>query len=179
MPFANVCPVKRSHAAAVAALVVLAVPALAGCFNGLAATTTVQASQNSGNGVEANVGPLHVDGTTLVMADDAPNATLTMRVSNTGVEDDTLVAATINGAPAYITAGAGTVPAGSSVSFGFESDAWVNAYGLDVPVSTYVPVRLVFEKAGPLDLSVLTVPRAGYYVDVAPNPPTNPSPAAS
>ncbi len=172
-------PVKRSHAAAAVALVVLSVPALAGCFNGAAATTTVQATQNSGNGVAANVGPLHVDGTTLVVADEAPNATLTARISNTGVEDDTLVSATINGSSAYVTPGASTIPAGSSVSFGFNSEAWINIYGLDVPMSSYVPVQLVFEKAGPVDMRVLTVPRAGYYADVAPNPATAPSPAAS
>jgi hypothetical protein len=74
--------------------------------------------------------------------------------------------------PAYITPGAGVIPPGGSVSFGYASEAWINAYGLDVPVSTYVPVQLTFEKAGPIDLSLLTVPRAGYYADVAPNPPT-------
>lgn len=170
---------KRSHAAAAAALVLLSVPALAGCFNGQAATTTVQATQNSGNGVVADVGPLRVDGATLVVADEAPNATLTARVTNTGVEDDTLVYATINGSAAYVTPGASTIPAGGAVSFGFDSDAWINVYGLDAPVSSYVPVQLVFEKAGPVDMSVLTVPRAGYYADVAPNPPTAPDAAAS
>ncbi len=165
---------KRSHVAAVAALVVLAVPALTGCFSGKEATTNMQATMNSGDGVTAEAGPLRIDGAVLVRADDAPNATLTTRIANTGVEPDTLIAATVNGAPAYITPNAGEIPAGSAVSFGYQSEAWINAYGLDVPVSTYVPVTLTFEKAGPVDLSVLTVPRAGYYADVAVTPPTAP-----
>ena len=46
-------------------------------------------------------------------------------------------------------------------------------YDLDVPVSTYVPVELGFEKAGLVKLSLLTVPPTGYYEGIAPNPPTN------
>lgn len=172
-------PVKRSHVVAAAALVVLAVPSLTACFNGQAATTTVQATKHSGNGAKANIGALHIDGAVLVMADALPNATLTTRISNTGPEPDTLVGVTVNGVPAYVTPGAETIPANGSVSFGYESEAWINAYGLTVPVSTYVPVTFTFEKAGPVDMSLLTVPRAGYYADVAANPPTNPSPAAS
>ena len=169
---------KRTHVAAAAALVVLAVPTLTACFNGPAATTTVQATKVSGNGAKANVGALHVDGAVVVVEDAAPNATVTMRIANMGA-DDTLVGATVNGAPAYITNGAIAIPANNAVSIGYQSDVWVNAYGLDVPMSSYVPVTLTFEKAGPVDLSLLTVPRAGYYADVAPNPPTDPSPAPS
>jgi len=164
--------VNRTHAAAVAALVVLAVPALSGCFSGMAATTNMQATMNSGDGTKAAVGPLNIDAAVLVMADGAPNATLTTRVSNTGPEPDTLLGVTVNGAPAYLTPGAGAIAPGGAVSFGFESDAWINAYDLVVPTSSYVPVTLTFEKAGPVDMSVLTVPSAGYYAGITPNPPT-------
>lgn len=163
---------KRTHVAALAALVVLAVPTLSGCFSGSEATTNMQATMNSGNGVTADVGPLRIDGATIVMADATPNGTLTARVTNVGAEPDTLVSATINGAPAYITPDGGAIAPGTATSFGYQSQVWINAYGLDVPISSYVPVTLTFEKAGPVDLSVLTVPRAGYYTDVAPNPPT-------
>lgn len=166
---------KRIHLAATAALVVLAVPALTGCFNGPGATTTMQATMNSGNGVEATQGAINVDGATLVLGPEGSGtATLTTRITNAGLEPDALTYASINGIPAYVTDGVGELLPGGSISFGFESEAWINSYDLDVPASTYVPVELGFEKAGLVSISVLTVPAAGYYEGIAPNPATNP-----
>lgn len=166
---------KRSHLAAVAALAMLVVPATTGCFNGQAATTTVQASKNSGNGVQATQGAIHIDAATVVLGPEgSTSGTLTMRIVNTGAEPDALTYATINGSPAYITEGAGDLAPGSSVSFGYESEAWVNVYDLDVEASAYVPVELGFEKAGLVSISVLTVPPVGYYEGIAPQPPTAP-----
>ena len=65
------CPVKRTHVAAAAALVVLAVPTLTACFNGPAATTTVQATKVSGNGAKAALGGLRHP---LKMPPDRPGA---------------------------------------------------------------------------------------------------------
>jgi hypothetical protein len=171
--------VKRIHVAAATALVILAVPALTGCFNGLAATTTVQATMNSGNGVEAAQGPINIEAAILVLGPEGSGtATLTTRLTNAGLEPDALTFVSINGIPAYITEGAGELLPGGSISFGFESDAWINSYDLDVPASTYVPVEIGFEKAGLASLSVLTVPATGYYEGIAPNPPTNPNAAS-
>lgn len=166
---------KRIHAAAAAALIVLAVPALTGCFNGKAATTTTQATMNTGNGVEATQGSINIDGAVLVLGPEgSATATLTTRIINAGLEPDALTYVSINGIPAYVTEGAGELLPGASVSFGYESEAWINSYDLDVPVSTYVPVELGFEKAGLVRLSLLTVPPTGYYAGIAPNPPANP-----
>lgn len=171
---------KRIHVAAATALVILAVPALTGCFNGKAATTSVQATMNSGNGVEATQGAINIDAATLVLGPEGSStATLTTRLTNAGLDPDALTYVSINGIPAYITEGAGDLPPGAAISFGFESDAWINSYDLDVPASTYVPVEIGFEKAGLVKLSILTVPAAGYYEGIAPNPPTNPIAAAS
>ncbi len=135
--------VKRTHLAAVAALVVLAVPALTGCFSGQDATTNMQATMNSGNGVDAQAGPVHVENATLVLGPEGSSSvTLLTRLVNTGATPDTLVFASINGVPATITEGAGELAPGASVSFGFESESWINAYGFDAPASTYVPVQL-------------------------------------
>lgn len=170
---------KRIQAAAAAALVVLAVPALTGCFNGQGATTTMQASMNSGNGVEATQGAINIDGAVLVLGPDGtPTATLTTRIVNAGPEADALTYVSINGVPAYVTEGAGELLPGASLSFGYESESWINSYDLDVPASSYVPVELGFEKAGLVRLSVLTVPPTGYYEGIAPNPPTNPAAAS-
>lgn len=172
--------VKRTHVAAVAALLLLASPALTGCFSGPGATTYMQATMNSGNGVDAVAGPIHVENATLVRGPEgSKSVTLTTRIVNTGPEGDVLVGATINGTPATITAGADQLPGGSSVSFGFESDAWINAYDQDIASSSYAPVELAFQNAGIVSMSVLTVPPVGYYEGIAPNPPTADGAAAS
>lgn len=171
-------PVKRIHVAAVAALVLLS-PALAGCFNGLGATTTMQATMNSGNGVAAQAGAIHIENATLVLGPEGSrSATLTTRIVNTGPVADRLVYATIDGAPADITAGGTDLAPGASISFGFDSEHWINAYGIDVATSVYVPVELGFAEAGLVSMSVLSVPPVGYYEGIAPNPPTAAVPAS-
>jgi hypothetical protein len=169
--------VKRTHVAALVALTLVAAPALTGCFNGLKATTTSQATMNSGNGVEATQGDIQIEGTTLVMGPEGSGtATLVVRLINTGLETDRLTYATINGAPATIiqptatTGEPGELAPGTALSYGYESDGRIDATALDVPVSTYVPVELGFEKAGLATLSVLTVPPTGYYAGITPAP---------
>jgi len=174
-------PVKRIHVAAVAALVLLASPVLTGCFSGKGATTNMQATMNSGNGVSAQAGEIKVENATLVMGPEGSNAaTLTSRIVNTGPAADRLVYATVNGVPADITGGGVDLNPGASVSFGFDSDTWINAYAFEAATSTYVPVQLGFADAGLVSMSVLTVPPVGYYEGIAPNPPQAPvAPSAS
>lgn len=168
---------KRTHVAALAALVLLAAPALTGCFNGPRATTTTQATMNSGNGVEAAQGAIQIDNATLVLGPEGSGtATLVVRLTNTGVDPDRLTYASINGAPATIlqpTGGAGEpgeMGPGVAVSYGFDSDGRIDAAGLDVAVSTYVPIELGFQNAGLAKLSVLAVPPTGYYEGITPAP---------
>ncbi len=177
--FASLAAVKRSHVAAAAALVLFVLPATTGCFSGQGATTTTQATMNSGNGVSATQGAIHIEGTTVVLGPDGSStATLLTRIVNAGVDPDRLTYATIDGIPAYITDGAGDLGPGASVSFGWESEAWINSYDLTAPAATYVPVQLGFEKAGLVTMSVLVVPPVGYYEGITPMPPTNPNGAA-
>ena len=177
--FASLAAVKRSHVAAAAALVLFVLPATTGCFSGQGATTTTQATMNSGNGVSATQGAIHIEGTTVVLGPDGSStATLLTRSVNAGVDPDRLTYATIDGIPAYITEGAGDLGPGASVSFGWESETWINSYDLTATAATYVPVQLGFEKAGLVTMSVLVVPPVGYYEGIAPMPPTNPNGAA-
>ncbi len=171
---------KRYNALVMAGLVVLASTLSTGCFSGKAATTNMQATMNSGNGVAAQAGEIHIENATLVQGPEgSKSATLTTRIVNAGPVGDRLVYATINGSPADITGGGIDLGPGASVSFGFESDQWINAYGLDVADSTYVPVQLGFADAGLVNISVLTVPPAGYYAGIAPNPAQAPLPASA
>jgi hypothetical protein len=169
--------VKRIHAALAAALVAVCTPALTGCFNGPDATTTAQATMNSGNGVNATAGAIHVENATLVQGPEGSgSATLVTRLVNTGQEPDALTYVTINGIPAYMTEGSGTLLPGGAVSFGFESESWINSYDFDAAAATYVPIQLGFEKAGLVDMSVLAVPPIGYYEGIVPTPATDPVP---
>lgn len=167
-PFAN--PRRRTGARILlAALVALT---LAGCFQGQRATTTMQAGMNSGNGTQLQVGSIRIENATLVLGPEgSKSATLLVRLINVGSEPDTLLGVTINGAPADVTSGTPTIPVNASVPFGFAADAWINTYEFDVPVSTYVPVSMSFLNSGIGDMQVLTVPAAGYYEGIAPNPP--------
>jgi hypothetical protein len=167
--------VKRTHAAALAALVVLATPALAGCFNGQQATTSTQATMNSGNSVEATQGAIQIDGTTVVLGPEGSGtATLVVRFTNTGVDPDRLTFATINGVQATIVQPTGSagepgeMGPGVAVAYGYDSDGRIDAAGVDLTVSTYVPVELGFQNAGLATLSVMVVPPTGYYEGITP-----------
>jgi hypothetical protein len=162
--------VKR--AAALLALALVAAPALTGCFNGPRATTTVQATQNTGNGVEATQGAIHIENLTVVLGPEGSGtATVLTRLTNTGPVPDRLTFASVDGKGATITGDSIELLPGASVSVGYASDVFINSYDF-AAVSTYVPVQLGFEEAGLLTVNVLTVPPAGIYAGIAPNPPT-------
>lgn len=164
---------KRAATLLVAVLV--SVPALAGCFNGPGATTTMQATMNTGNGVEVTLGALNVENLTVVLGPEGSgSATLITRITNTGAEPDRLTFASVDGVGALITGDTVELAPGASVSFGYEADRWINVYEFASAVSTYVPVQLGFEQAGLLTANVLTVPPTGIYAGIAPNPPSAP-----
>lgn len=181
--FATLTRVKRTPVV-LAGLAIVSSLALAGCFNGKASTTNMQATMNSGNGVQASAGPIRIENATLVAGPEgSKTGTLTMRLINTGAAPDELVYAVIDNGPAYVTPGSEVLAPNSSVSFGFDSQDWVNTYALTGAPATYVPVELGFKSAGLVKINVLVVPPTGYYDGIAPNPATRPaaapSPAAS
>lgn len=143
---------------------------LTGCFNGPGATTTMAASQPIGNGVNAALGDIRVDGVTLVAGPEgSQSATLIMRVTNSGREADNLLVAVVNGLPAAITGGAVGISPGDSLSFGYQSDLYVDSVPFTAPVGTFVPVALQFERSGIAELDVLVVPATGFYEGIAPS----------
>jgi len=171
--------VKRSHLAATLLLPV-AVLSLSACFNGQAATTTVQASMNSGNGVQAKQGDIRIENATVVRNAEEPGAaTLLVRLINVGLEADRLTYATIDGKQAQflsaddamdVASGIDIAP-GASIGFAYESDLYISVLeGFDAEVSTYVPLELGFANAGLAKMSVLTVPATGYYEGITARP---------
>lgn len=145
----------------------LLVPSTTGCYNGINAATNVQSTTAPGIGVQATIGTLSIDNATLVTG-PGTTGTLLMRIANFGPIGDTLVQAIINGQPAEIVGTSVEIPANDSVPFGWNSVHYVNTIALTVGPSTYVPVTLQFEKAGAIDLQILTVPPTGVYEGIAP-----------
>jgi len=173
-------PARRRGILLVCASLAL-VPLLAGCFNGPRATTMVQATQNSGNGMQASIGGIRIENATVVAGPQgSTTGTLIMSVFNDSREPDTLVGVTINGKPAYISGlaaqGSGVELApGAALTFGYQqSDSWVNTYDLAGLAGSYVPVVLQFQRSGNARLSTLIVPPVGIYQGIAPSPATRP-----
>lgn len=170
---------KRTHLAA-ALLLPAAVFSLSACFNGPGATTTMQATMNSGNGVQATQGDIRIENATVVLnAEEPGTATLLVRLINNGLEADRLTYATIDGKQtsflaaddAMDVASGFELTPGSSVGFAYDSDLYISVLeGFDAEVSTYVPVELGFATAGLAKMSVLTVPATGYYEGIVARP---------
>lgn len=156
-------------------LALLTAPLLSGCFSGFGATTTMQASMNSGNGTQAQVGGIRIEGATLVRgAEGSKTGTLIVTLVNTEAAPDRLIGVTIGGVPAYVTPGTGELVMNNALNYGYDGDAWINTYTLEAAPSSYVPVQMQFENAGTVDFTVLTVPATGIYEGIAPNPATAP-----
>lgn len=145
---------------------------LTGCFNGPNASTNMQSVQLTGNGVQVQAGDIRAENLTLVAGPDgSASATLIMRVTNQDLEADNLLAALVDGVPAFITGDVVELLPNQSVGFGYESDRWINSYEFDASTSTYVPVALQFERSGIVEANVLVVPPTGYYEGIEPVPP--------
>jgi hypothetical protein len=160
-------PVKlRSIYVAAAGLTLLSL-SLTGCYNGQQASTNVQATQPSGNGNTLRAGQMTVDNATVVQ-DEAGNATVLMRITNQGLESDTLMAAVVGEQPATITPGPVEIAPGESISFAWDATHFVNLPGLNATMSSYVPLGLQFAIAGITETDVLVVPPTGIYADIKP-----------
>ncbi len=157
-------------------------PLLGGCFQGQRATTTAQATMNSGDGVQVQVGNLKAQSLTLVLGAEPGTASLVGRFINVGPEierlrDVSIGDKTLGNGDVFVTAGLGQVLPGQSVGFGYDSDQAISVKGLDAAVSTYVPISISFEVNGTVATKVLTVPAVGMYEGITPSFP--PAPVAS
>ena len=140
---------------------------LTGCYNGQQASTNVQATQPSGNGNTLRAGEIVVDNATAVQ-DEAGNATVLMRITNQGLESDTLIAAVLGEQPATITPGQVEIGPGESISFAWDATNFVNLPGLNAAMSSYIPFGLQFAKAGITESDIMVVPPTGIYADITP-----------
>ncbi len=131
---------------------------------------------NAGNGIEQSIGDLDVENATIVLGPEGSNsATVLASIVDVAGKGDRLIGATINGKPAQIFANGALaqsldVKPNSSVQLGWGAPNYINTYELSVPISSYVPVELAFERNGILKMSLLTVAPVGQYEGIAPSP---------
>ncbi len=171
-------PLVRRSTIALSLLAIAAAPALSGCFNGIEATTTMQATMNTGDGTQTQIGDIKILNATLVMGDPGADAMLIGTIVNVGTTPDALNSIDVAGKP--VTPGPAFVEltAGSSVAFGYvNAEIKVPVSGLTAAPSTYVPVNFKFQNAGDTSIQVLTVPAVGQYAGVVPfTAPPEPAP---
>lgn len=162
-------PLARRSTIALSVLAIAAIPALSGCFSGIEATTSAQATMNTGNGAQAQAGDIKILNATIVTGATPADAMLIGTLVNTGVTADSLMGIDVDGKPATPAPAFPELTPGSSTPFGYESaQIKVPVTGLQGPVSTFVPVTFAFRDAGSVTLQVLTVPAVGYYAGIVP-----------
>jgi len=166
-------PFVRRSTIALSILAIVAVPALSGCWSGKAATTTMQATMNTGDGSQTQVGDIKIINATLVTGDPGADAMLIGSIVNVGITPDAVLRIEVDGKPVTPVPAFGELDAGSSVSFGTtDSEIKIPVSGLTAAQSSYVPVTFSFENAGIVTLEVLTVPSVGIYAGIVPLTPT-------
>lgn len=155
---------------ALVATVVAVTPLLAGCWQGLGASTTMQNSMNSGNGTQTIVGSLRIENATVVR-NEAGTASLVMAVFNQGDAPDTLAGVSVDGQP--ISVPPVVIEPGSYATFGYgaEGAPIANAViieSLTTPAGAYSTVSLAFTTNGITEFTSLVVPDVGYYAGYVP-----------
>lgn len=152
------------------ATVVAVSPMLAGCWQGMGASTMMQNSMNSGNGTQEIVGSLRVENATIVR-NEAGRASLIMAVFNQGDAPDTLATVSVDGQA--ITAPPVVIEPGSFVTFGYGAEGapaenFLLLEGFATPAGSYSTVSLAFTTNGVTEFTSLVVPDAGYYAGYVP-----------
>ncbi|MGV1036835.1 MAG: hypothetical protein ACOYD0_07375 [Candidatus Nanopelagicales bacterium] len=148
------------------------VPLLAGCYNGFNAQTDTQGP--SGDGTSAEVGNLQIRSATWVRsAKDLRTMTMSASFVNPSKEADVLESVTTDPKAFVIGITGGTIELKptSKVRVGFNSDVYVNGYGVDAVPSGYVSTTFTFKNAGAVTIPLLTVAPIGIYAGIEPNPP--------
>ena len=165
--------IPRRTALLIGGLALVATPLLSGCYSGFGATTTMQASMNSGNGTQVTVGELRVENATIVKGDDGA-AQLIMSVFNRGPAADELIGVAINGQQLDLTGlGTTTVEPGGFLTFGYGAEGeppagYLVVAPLDIDTGSYTSVALVFGTSGAAEFESVVVPPVGYYEGLAP-----------
>lgn len=146
---------------------------VAGCSNGFDAMTSTQ--RPSGDGLSTQVGSIQIRSAVWVRSSTEPaNMTLSVTFVNTGnnVDELTEVSTDPKSFAVGITGNKLTLKPFVEARAGFNSDLFINAYGLNVPPSGWTETTFRFRDAGTVKGSVLTVPSEGNFAGIEPVPAT-------
>ncbi len=162
-------PLVRRSTIALSILAIAAVPALSGCFSGMDATTSMQATMNTGDGTQTQIGDIKIVNATLVIGQPGAEAMLIGTFVNVGITPDAINSIEVDGKPVTPVPAFEELRSGTAVKFGY-TDAIVKVpvSDLTAAVSTYVPVSFKFQNAGNTTIRVLTVPAVGQYSGIVP-----------
>jgi hypothetical protein len=146
---------------------------VAGCSNGFDAMTSTQ--RPSGDGLSTQVGSIQIRSAIWVRSSTEPaNMTLSVTFVNTGMNDDTLTGVSTDpkAFAVGITGNELLLKPFVETRAGFNSDLFINAYGLNVAPSGWTETTFRFRDAGTVKGSVLTVPSEGSFAGIEPVPAT-------
>lgn len=151
----------------VALVVTFSAITLSGCGAGFNAST--MQTQPAGPGVYSEIGAMDVQNAVIVR--DAENAaTLVVTFINTGDKPDRLTNISVSGpTPQSIVTsydGALEIPANGFVAVGSPGQPEIDLVGFAPAESAYVKVSFLFEEAGELRLSLLTVPADAAFAEL-------------
>ena len=142
--------------------------ALAGCHQGMNASTTIQ--DETGNGIVMFAGDLRVASTTVIAdAEGVGIGSVSAVVANAlGAEPDELLAIRVDGEEAVLEpAEPVDIAPGRSVAVSTTGDVTA-AVPLNEPPGVFVDVEFVFASSGIASDRVIIVPPVGYYESAAP-----------
>lgn len=146
--------------------------ALAGCHQGMNASTTIQGE--TGNGSQLEAGDIEIEAVTIVAGERGQVGALSAVVVNSGNTADRLESVLIEGRPAALNPDGIDLPAQKSVNVSSEGEMTAQAPLGDARPGQYVQVTFRFAKSGDAESPVLIVPPVGYYESVAPKAPSQP-----
>lgn len=168
--------VFRRTAAAIA-IAALAVVPLSACGIGFQAGTTSQ--RPSGNGANADIGPIQLRGITLVDGPEGSRTgTVVMTLVNSGSEPDALTGVRMVQPPdgTATIVGQGTVggslplPRVSRTLVGYNSDIHVDISDLGLAPTQFTEIEFTFQRAGRVTVPVMSVLPVGIYAGITPLP---------
>lgn len=172
-------PLIRRSTLALSILAIAAVPVLSGCFSGIEATTSMQATMNTGDGTQTQLADIKIINATLVTGEAGAESMLIGTIVNVGIAADALNSIEVAGKLVTPVPAFGELTTGSSTAFGYvDAEIKVPVSGLNAAISSYVPVSFNFQNAGNTTIQVLTVPAVGMYSGIVPLVAT-PEPSAS
>ena len=145
-----------------------------GCGAGFDATA--RQSYAPAGGIQGSSGQIRVLNALVVAADDGDSGVVLMAVVNAGAEDEEITSVETDAGSVDYT-GTRTVPAGTTLQLGAESDPSATVRDLAAAPGETITVKVSFAGAEPINLRTVVVAATGDYASVTLPPEPSPSPS--